>query len=71
LESSGQIARRFSALKITADKGEYEPPYFKWGGAAKIVAGAGVAYRPLIIEILARKSERIVLRSKTVLEIRL
>src|SRR5260370_5326826 len=38
---------RFSALTITADKGEYEPPYFKPEDATRIVAGAKQPYKTI------------------------
>jgi integrase len=37
----------FSALTITADRGEHEPPYFKQEDAAKIVAGATEPYKTI------------------------
>jgi integrase len=38
---------RFSALTITADKGEYEPPYFKPVHVAKILAEAKEPYKTM------------------------
>jgi integrase len=38
---------RFSALTITADRGGYEPPYFKPDDAAKIIGGATEPYKTI------------------------